>query len=158
VRGYLGTTAGIAPYLGVALGIHVEQPYADMVVRYQDRIHLPGPVLGLIVAIGLAGILIPRTRSAAAALAWAAAVLIAILPVAEHEFAYRYVIPAVPLACLAAALGARNLGRARPGAAAGTDSGADSAVPQPTVSQPTVPQPTVPQPRGEVTQRDLAGG
>jgi hypothetical protein len=156
VRGYLGTTAGIAPYLGVALGIHVQQPYADMVVRYQDRVHLPGPVLGLIVAIGLAGILIPRTRSAAAALAWAAAGLIAILPVAEHEFAYRYVIPAVPLACLAAALGARNFGRARPGAAAGTHSGADSAIPQPTVPQPrapqpTAPQPAVPQPRGEVT-------
>jgi hypothetical protein len=107
-------------------------------------------LLGLIVAIGMAGILIPRTRSAAAALAWTAAGLIAILPVAEHEFAYRYVIPAVPLACLAAALGARNFGRARPDAAAGTRSGADSAVP-PTVPPPTVPQPTVPPPRGEVT-------
>jgi len=27
-----------------------------------------------------------------------------VLPIAEHEYTYRYVIPAVPLACMAAAL------------------------------------------------------
>jgi Dolichyl-phosphate-mannose-protein mannosyltransferase len=111
VRGYVGTTAGIGPYLGVDLGTHVEQPYAILVQRYQDRIHLPGPVFGLIFVIGLAGILVPRTRTAAAALLWASAAVIMILPVAEHEFAYRYVIPAVPLGCLAAALAARNRGK-----------------------------------------------
>lgn len=111
VRGYLGTTAGIGPYLGVHLGTHVEQPYAGLVVRYQDRIHLPGPLFGLILVIGLAGVLIPRTRTAAGALAWAAAALVMILPVAEHEYTYRYVVPAVPLACLAAALAARNRGK-----------------------------------------------
>ena len=110
VRGYLGTTAGIGPYLGVHLGTHVEQPYASLIVRYQDRIHLPGPVFGLIIVIGLAGILIPRTRTAAAALGWSAAAMVMILPAAEHEYAYRYVVPAVPLACLAAALAARNRG------------------------------------------------
>lgn len=104
VHGYLGTTAGIGPYLGVHLGTHVEQPYAGLIVRYQDRIHLPGPLFGLILVVGLAGVLIPRTRTAAGALAWAAAALVMILPVAEHEYTYRYVVPAVPLACLAAAL------------------------------------------------------
>jgi len=37
-----------------------------------------------------------------------------ILPVAEHEYTYRYVIPAVPLACLAAALTARSRDKAAP--------------------------------------------
>jgi hypothetical protein len=129
VRGYLGTTAGIGPYLGAYLGAHVEQPYANLIVRYQDRIHLPGPLFGLIVVIGLAGILIPRTRSAAAALAWAAAAVIVVLPVAEHEFAYRYVIPAVPLACLAAALALRNSGQRHPAVTAGPPSGTGSTTP-----------------------------
>ncbi len=57
---------------------------------------------------GLAGVVIRRTRSAAGALAWAAAAVLIVLPVAEHEYTYRYVIPAVPLACLAAALTTRN--------------------------------------------------
>jgi hypothetical protein len=44
-----------------------------------------------------------------------------ILPVAEHEYTYRYVIPAVPLVCLAAALTVRSKEKdalARPAAAA----------------------------------------
>jgi peptidoglycan/LPS O-acetylase OafA/YrhL len=68
-------------------------------------------LFGLILVIGLAGVLIPRTRTAVGALAWAAAALVMILPVAEHEYTYRYVVPAVPLACLAAALAARNRGK-----------------------------------------------
>jgi hypothetical protein len=108
VKGYLGTTAGIGPYLGVRTGTRLRQPYAGLIVRYQDRIHVPGPLLGLIFLIGLAGILIPRRRTAAGALIWVSAAVIMILPVAEHEYTYRYVIPAVPLACLAAAIALRN--------------------------------------------------
>ncbi len=111
VKGYLGTTAGIGPYLGVRTGTRLQQPYAELVVRYQDRIHLPGPLFGLIAATGLGGILIPRRRTAAGVLLWASAAVIMILPVAEHEYTYRYVIPAVPLACLCAALALRNRDR-----------------------------------------------
>lgn len=114
VRGYLGTTAGIGPYLGVHTGTRLQEPWAGLVSRYQDHVHLPGPLFGLIMLTGLAGVVIPRTRTAAGALIWSAAVIIMILPVAEHEYTYRYVIPAVPLACLAAALTARSRDKATP--------------------------------------------
>ena len=108
VRGYAGTTAGIGPYLGVHTGTRLQEPWAGLVSRYQDHIHLPGPLFGLILLVGLAGIVVRRTRTAAGALVWAAAAIVMILPVAEHEYTYRYVIPAVPLACLAAALALRD--------------------------------------------------
>jgi peptidoglycan/LPS O-acetylase OafA/YrhL len=75
-----------------------------MLVRYQYLIHLPGPMLGLIFLTGLAGLFIPRRRTAAGALIWVSAAVIIALPVAEHEYTFRYAIPAIPLACLAAAL------------------------------------------------------
>ena len=112
VRGYVGTTAGIGPYMGVHTGTRLQEPWAGLVSRYQDHVHLPGPLFGLIVLTGLAGVVIPRTRSAAGALVWTAAAIIMILPVAAHEYTYRYVIPAVPLACLAAALTARSRDKA----------------------------------------------
>ena len=114
VRGYLGTTAGIGPYLGVHTGTRLQEPWAGLVSRYQDHVHLPGPLFGLIMLTGLGAVLIPRTRSAAGALVWTSAAIIMILPVAEHEYTYRYVIPAVPLACLAAALTARTRDKAAP--------------------------------------------
>ncbi len=50
------------------------------------------------------GLLLPRRRTGAAALLWLCALAALVLPVAEHEYVYRYAYPAVPLACLAAAL------------------------------------------------------
>jgi hypothetical protein len=108
LRGYLGTTAGIAPYLVVRTGTRLQEPWAGLVSRYQDHIHLPGPIFALILLAGLAGLFTRRTRSAAGLLAWASAVVLLVVPVAEHEYTYRYVIPAVPLAFLAAALTVRN--------------------------------------------------
>ena len=40
----------------------------------------------------------------AAVLLWVCAAVTVVLPIAEHEYTYRYVLPAVPLACMAAAL------------------------------------------------------
>ena len=119
VRGYLGSTAGIGPYLGVRFGSRLVEPWAGLVSRYQDHIHLPGPVFGLLLLIGLGGIIYRRTRTAAGVLVWVSAAVVIILPVAEHEYTYRYIIPAVPLACLAAALTARSRGKAQARAAAG---------------------------------------
>jgi Dolichyl-phosphate-mannose-protein mannosyltransferase len=121
VRAYTGSTAGIGPYLGYHLGTRLEEPYAHLIRGYQSVIFLPGPVFALIAAIGLAGILIPRRRSGAAVLLWASAVVTVVLPIAEHEYTYRYVLPAVPLACMAAALACAN----RRGTAADDDAGAE---------------------------------
>jgi hypothetical protein len=87
-----------------------------LIGKYQRVIYLPAPLFSLIVLAGLVGILIPRRRAPAAVLLWVSAVVIVVLPTAEHECTYRYVIPAVPLMCMAAALAFRALRRA--GAAA----------------------------------------
>ena len=77
---------------------------------YQRVIFLPGPVFALIVLTGLVGIILSRRRTAAAALLWVSAAILMILPVAEHDYTYRYVLPAVPLACIAAAIALRKPG------------------------------------------------
>jgi len=80
--------------------------------EYQHIVFMPGPLFGLIMLTGLAGIILPRRRTADAALLWVSAVTIMVLPVAEHEYAYRYVLPAIPLACVAAAIALRKPGQA----------------------------------------------
>jgi hypothetical protein len=104
VQAYVGSTAGIGPYLGHPLGTHLVEPFAHLLRGYQSVIFVPGPLFALIAAVGLAGIVLPRRRTGAAVLLWTSAVVTVVLPIAEHEYTYRYVIPAVPLACMAAAL------------------------------------------------------
>jgi hypothetical protein len=108
VRAYTGSSA--TPFLAWHLSASERHPYAGIINTYQRVIFLPGPLFGLIMAIGLAGILIPRRRTGAAALLWISAVIILVLPTAEHEYTYRYVIPAVPLVCMAAALAFQGRG------------------------------------------------
>jgi hypothetical protein len=108
VRSYTGSNS--MPFLGWHYSASQRQPYEHLVSDYQRVIFLPGPLFALIMLIGLAGFLIPRSRAGAAVLLWVSAVIILVLPVAEHEYTYRYVIPAVPLACMAAALAFRHRG------------------------------------------------
>jgi peptidoglycan/LPS O-acetylase OafA/YrhL len=75
---------------------------------YQRVIVFPGPLFALVLVLGLAGIIIPRRRTAAAGLLWFSAAISIVLPIAEHEYTYRYVVPAIPLACMAAALAFRT--------------------------------------------------
>jgi hypothetical protein len=104
VQAYTGGSAGLGPYLGPHFGTRLHQPFARMIGFYQRLVFLPGPLFALIVAVGLGGLFLPRRRSWAAALLWLSAVVTVMLPIAEHEYTYRYVVPAVPLACMAVAL------------------------------------------------------
>jgi hypothetical protein len=131
VRAYTGSSA--TPFLAWHLSAGERHPYAGIINTYQRVIFLPGPLFGLIAVIGLAGILIPRRRTGAAALLWISAVIILALPTAEHEYTYRYVIPAVPLVCMAAALAFRRHG--------GDDQPATGARPQRTPDRKPGPDP-----------------
>lgn len=113
IRAYTGTTAGVAPYLGYQFGVRLVPPYAALIKDYQRVIFFPGQLFGVVLAIGLVGIFLPRRRTSAAALLWLSAVIAIVLPIAEHEYTYRYVIPAVPLVCMAAALAFRDLSQDR---------------------------------------------
>jgi hypothetical protein len=98
----------VSPYLGYHFGVRVVHVPAVLMNKYQHLIYLPGPAFGLIVLTGLVGIIIPSRRSWPAILLWVSAIVIMLLPTAEHEYTYRYVIPAVPLVCIAAALAFRK--------------------------------------------------
>jgi hypothetical protein len=115
VSAYTGSSQGLEPYISDHFATTLHQPYASLMIRYQSLAHLPGAAIGLIMLAGLAGIALPRRRSAAAVLLWVSAAAIIVLPVAEHEYTYRYALPAMPLLCIAAALAFR---RPAPGAAA----------------------------------------
>jgi hypothetical protein len=116
VRAYAGTTRGLAPYVrsGYHFTTRLRQPFAYLMGEYQHLVFLPGPGLALIALAGLAGIVIPRRRTAAAVLLLASAAIIIVLPIAEHEYAYRYAIPAVPLLAMAAGLAFRKPSAATP--------------------------------------------
>ncbi|GAB3982562.1 hypothetical protein GCM10029978_086600 [Actinoallomurus acanthiterrae] len=84
----------------------VVEPYAGWIRGYQHHVFLPGPILGLMLLGGLAGIVAAwRSWGGPALLPWAAAMVLLILPPATIDFDYRYVLPAIPLACLSLGIG-----------------------------------------------------
>ncbi|MEV0401630.1 hypothetical protein [Actinoallomurus sp. NPDC050550] len=91
VRAYAGggATGGIA------------EPWAGWLRAYQDHVFLRGTVLAAILAVGFAGVL---RRGLDGALTWTVACFLLLVPVLTTDFDYRYVLPAVPFACAAAAL------------------------------------------------------
>lgn len=109
IEAWTGNSQGVGPYLGYAYGTKLHHPYSGIIQEYQQLVFLPGPLFALIVFVGLAGLLIPRRRTAGAAMLWISAMIIMILPTAEHEYTYRYVIPIVPLVCIAAAIALRRV-------------------------------------------------
>jgi hypothetical protein len=77
---------------------HSVEPYSGFLRVYQYPAYLRGPVLAAILAVGALGV---RRR---ARLPWIAAAALLVLPVAVLDFDHRYVLPVVPVACMAAAL------------------------------------------------------
>jgi hypothetical protein len=127
VGNYNGGTGAVDRIVHHRYGVQLVAPYTYLIGKYQRLIYLPAPLFSLIVLAGLVGILIPRRRTPAAVLLWVSAVVIMVLPTAEHEYTYRYVIPAVPLMCMAAALAFRTPRRA--GAEADLPAQAEPAAP-----------------------------
>jgi hypothetical protein len=84
---------------------HIDDPWAAIIRNYQRFVSLPGTGLAVILLIGLAG-MVPLWRrwGGAAFLPWITATGLLLVPPATAEFDYRYVLPTVPLACIAAAI------------------------------------------------------
>lgn len=105
-----------------AIGTEVAEPFAGWLRAYQDVARLPGTALLVILLVPPAltaltalrarrrdGAARPRPGGGPAWLPpWAVAVTLLVVPAAVAEFDYRYVLPAVPLACLAAVLTGRS--------------------------------------------------
>jgi Dolichyl-phosphate-mannose-protein mannosyltransferase len=98
---------------GTAAPTRAVGPFASWLVSYQKWIYLRGTLLGLILLAGLAiwiarlvTSLVARSakRPVGAGLPWFCAVTILVVPPLTADFDLRYLVPAVPLACLAAAL------------------------------------------------------
>jgi len=81
----------------------VIQPYARWLVTYQRYAYLPGTLLGVILLGGLA-VMVIRRRVRAGGLPWAFAATILVVPPLVADFDLRYLVPALPAACLAAVL------------------------------------------------------
>ena len=122
----------------------VVQPYASWLVTYQRYVYLRGTLLGVILLAGLAGMVIRRRVSGlqGPGLPWAFAVTILLVPPLVADFDLRYLVPAVPVACLAAALAfAPGAGQRRwttsPAATATSDPGDTRTSSLPSESTPT---------------------
>ncbi|GAA3414291.1 hypothetical protein [Streptosporangium vulgare] len=83
----------------------IAEPYAGWLRGYQEYGFVRGPYLAVILLVGLVGVLMRLRRlGGAVLLPWAAGTMLLILPPFIAAFDHRYVIPALPLVCLAAGL------------------------------------------------------
>ncbi len=107
-----------------SLTLRISEPFAGLMRAYQDVARLPGTALLVILLVPPAAWAVrarsARTRRLPArrassnrvpsnwGIAWATAWALLLVPPATAQFDYRYVLPVVPLACLAAALSVRG--------------------------------------------------
>jgi hypothetical protein len=83
----------------------VVSPFAVVIRGYQRWVWVPGTVYGLILLAGLGGMALAwRRLGGEALLPWTISFALIVIPAATAEFDYRYVLPAVPFACLAAVI------------------------------------------------------
>ncbi|WP_346039965.1 hypothetical protein [Actinomadura chokoriensis] len=97
----------------------VVRPWAGQVLAYQDDFAMPGTFLGILLLGGLAGPFLHaraggrwrplrpvRHWGTGALLPWGTSLALLVIPAATADFDYRYVLPAVPFACIALGLAA----------------------------------------------------
>ncbi|GGK69745.1 hypothetical protein Sme01_15370 [Sphaerisporangium melleum] len=107
---YLGTTdRDMVAYEQGRASTRVYWPWATVMERYQRVFFLPGLGLGLALLVGAAGVVARwRRLGGPALLPLVAASALVVAPAATAEFDYRYLLPAAPLAFLAAAIAVRH--------------------------------------------------
>ena len=141
-----GTAYQDAVRYGHASPSTIVEPFAALIALYEHVVYTWGPLFGLILLAGLGGVVRieglrrrqPRlawSRRTGSMLPWVTGVVLLVFPIAVADFDYRYLLPVLPFACLAAGL-AFAPARVRP------------------APQPPAPQPPVSQ-RDEDQQDDL---
>ena len=112
-----GTAYSDAVQYGHATPGRVVRPFAILIDGYQRIFYTYGPLFGLILFTGLGGVVRIRRRQApgtrpgltwsprtGSMLPWVTAVVLLVFPIAVADFDYRYLLPVLPFACLAAGL------------------------------------------------------
>jgi tRNA(Arg) A34 adenosine deaminase TadA len=85
-------------------------PFAGWIRAYQRLVVLPGPLLGLIVLAGLAGIAMAwRRLGGPAQLPWLTGVVLIVVPAATTDYSARYLLASIPAFCIAGAIGVRQI-------------------------------------------------
>ncbi len=126
---------------------HAAEPYAYFMYLYQLPVFFPGVVFFLVVAAGLAGLVRQWRRwGGPAALPWAVAAIAIVAPVALHEYLYRYVIVAIPVACVAAGLAFTRLPASDPAGRAASATAAPGSQPRDDAPRPGPAAAGVPKP------------
>jgi len=110
-----GTAYADAVSYGHANPSTVVEPFAALISLYERVFYTYGPLFGLIMLCGLGGVVRieglrerrPRliwSRRAGSMLPWVTAVVLLVFPIATADFDYRYLLPVLPFAGLAAGL------------------------------------------------------
>jgi len=91
-----------AAYAGSPSPTRAVEPFASWLVSYQRYVYLRGTLLGVLLLAAAGGMVARRRFAGGLPLAFAVTVLL--VPPMIADFDLRYLVPAVPAACLAAAL------------------------------------------------------
>jgi len=110
-----GTAYQDAVQYGQANPSTIVEPFAALIALYEHIVYTWGPLFGLILLTGLGGVVRieglrqrrPRlvwSRRTGSMLPWVTGLVLLVAPIAVADFDYRYLLPVLPFACLAAGL------------------------------------------------------